>query len=171
MKLVTVVTTLPFGCAGHCIASQMFLVVRIVCALQHTASVSPVALTCACCVVPVLQFSREIASKVSQETQAAIRTAWAATGRMSVSCGPAGRKGLSGIFTLSPSGRPVIWVPKNHGAATRLRALVLAGAGSAEVPAGFEAIEPKVFEDKAGKAKTHNWQLSIVLTGRVLDWC
>jgi len=33
------------------------------------------------------------------------------------------------------------------------------------VPAGFEQLEPKVFEERAGMKRTRNWQLSIVLKG------
>lgn len=121
-----------------------------------------------CSLPDALQFAREIVSKISPDTIADIRTHWGTTGRMSVTCGPAGRKGLSGIFTLNPAGRPVIWAPRNSSALSKLQALVAAGGGGAEVPAGYEEIEPKVFEDRAGKSKTHNWQLSIVLTGRLL---
>jgi hypothetical protein len=46
---------------------------------------------------------------------------------------------------------------------------VAAGGGGAEVPAGYKALELKVFVDRAGKGKTHNWQLNTVLTGRLLQ--
>jgi hypothetical protein len=120
--------------------------------------------------VALLQFAREVKAKISDDTIADIRSQWGTTGRMAVTCGPAGRKGLSGIFTLDPAGRPVIWAPKHSSALGKLRALVAAGlGGGAEVPAGYEALEPKVFEDRAGKSKTRNWQLSIVLSGRLLE--
>jgi hypothetical protein len=116
-----------------------------------------------------LQFSREIKGKISQNTIAGIQTQWATTGRMLVSCGPAGHKGLAGIFTLTPAGRPVIWAPQNSSARAKLRALVAAGGGGCEVPAGFESVDPKVFEERAGKGRTRNWQLSIVLSGGLLQ--
>jgi hypothetical protein len=120
----------------------------------------------------LLQFAREIKSRISDDTIADIRSQWDATGRLAVSCGPAGRKGLSGIFTLDPAGRPVIWAPKdgmNGSVRGRLRKLVAAGGGGVEVPAGYEALEPKAFEERAGKANSRNWQLSILLTGRLLE--
>jgi hypothetical protein len=117
----------------------------------------------------LLQFARDIASKISADTISQIRTQWASTGRMAVSCGAARRKGLSGILTLNPAGRPVVWAPKSSSARGKLRALVAAGGGGDEVPAGYEEVEPKVFEERAGYCKTRNWQLSIVLTGRLLQ--
>lgn len=117
----------------------------------------------------LLQFAREIASKISADTISQIRTQWGTTGRMAVSCGPAGRKGLLGILTLNPAGRPVVWTPKSSSALGQLRALVAAGGGGTKVPAGFDEVDPKVFEERAGKASTHNWQLSIVLTGGLLQ--
>lgn len=101
---------------------------------------------------------------MSDELQAALRAHWAATGRVAVSCGPYGRKGLGGIFTLDQTGKPVIWAPKSSAAAARLTSVEAAG-GSSEVPAGFEQLEPKVFEERAGMKRTRNWQLSIVLKG------
>lgn len=56
-------------------------------------------------------------------------------------------------------------MPKSSAAASALSALVAAGGGGWEVPGGFTEVEPRVFEDLAGKARTHNYQLSIYLTG------
>jgi hypothetical protein len=103
-----------------------------------------------------LQFARQISSQISAETQAAIRANWAARGRLAVSCGMVGHKGLSGIFVLDPAGSPKVWVPKSRAAAAQLEALVAAGGGSSQVPAGYESIDPKTFEERAGKVKTRN---------------
>jgi hypothetical protein len=116
------------------------------------------------CVI-LLQFAREVKAKITPDTQAAIRADWVARGRVAVTCGLVGHKGLAGIFVVDPAGSPKVWVPKSRGAAAQLDALVAAGGGSSQVPAGYECIDPKTFEERAGKLKTRNWQLSCQLKG------
>lgn len=115
-----------------------------------------------------MQFARDVAAHVSEDAQASIRGHWASVGRVAVSCGPAGCEGIKGIFTLNPAGKPVIWVPTTSAAAAHMGSLVAASAGcdSNEVPAGYQEVAPKVFEEMGGKGKTRNWQLSVAVIGK-----